>query len=209
MYRYIKRTIDFIFSLLFIILFFWLYLILALCVKLSSKGPALFKQERLGKNGKVFTMYKFRSMCVNAEHTGTGVYSFKDDPRVTKVGKFLRNTSLDELPQLFNILKGDMSLVGPRPVLTYHPWTFDKYTDEQKKRFEVRPGVTGWAQVNGRKQPPWDIRLKLDAEYVEKMSFCFDIKIIFLTVKSVFKNSDNENTSETAVTPEKDKADIK
>ncbi|MBQ7646012.1 MAG: sugar transferase, partial [Clostridia bacterium] len=193
----------------FIILFFWLYLILALCVKLSSKGPALFKQERLGKNGKVFTMYKFRSTCVNAEHTGTGVYSFKDDPRVTKVGKFLRNTSLDELPQLFNILKGDMSLVGPRPVLTYHPWTFDKYTDEQKKRFEVRPGVTGWAQVNGRKQPPWDIRLKLDAEYVEKMSFCFDIKIIFLTVKSVFKNSDNENTSETAVTPEKDKADIK
>ena len=137
MYKYIKRFIDFIISLIFIIIFFWLYIIIALCVKLSSKGPVIFKQERLGRNGKPFTMYKFRSMCVNAEHSGTGVYSFKGDPRVTKVGKVLRSTSLDELPQIFNILKGDMSLIGPRPVLTYHPWTFDKYTEEQKKRFFI------------------------------------------------------------------------
>ena len=123
MYKsFFKRLIDVILSVLALILLSWLYLIIAVIIKATSKGPVLFKQERIGKNGKVFNILKFRSMKVGAEKTGSGVYSGKGDPRVTKVGKFIRATSIDELPQLINILKGDMALIGPRPPLTYHPW---------------------------------------------------------------------------------------
>jgi lipopolysaccharide/colanic/teichoic acid biosynthesis glycosyltransferase len=166
---------------------------------LNSKGPVIFKQERVGKKGKVFKIYKFRSMCVGAEKTGSGVYSGKGDARVTKVGKILRATSLDELPQFFNLLKGDMSLVGPRPPLTYHPWTWDKYTDEQKRMFDVRPGITGWAQVNGRKDVEWNKRIKLNVWYVDHVSLWLDIKILFKTVAKVFSNADNENKGATVV----------
>lgn len=173
-------------------------LLVALLVKIDSKGPAFFEQERLGVNGKVFKMYKFRSMIVNAEHQGSGVYSGKGDARVTRVGRILRATSIDELPQLINILKGEMSFIGPRPALTYHPWPYEEYTEEQKKMFAVRPGITGWAQVNGRKEVEWPRRIEMNVWYVENMSFGLDMRILFNTVIKVFTNADNVNSTETA-----------
>jgi len=173
-------------------------LIIALLIKHETKGPALFRQERLGLNGKVFTIYKFRSMIVGAEHQGSGVYSGKNDSRVTKMGKIVRATSIDELPQLINILKGEMSFIGPRPALTYHPWTLEEYTEEQKKMFAVRPGITGWAQVNGRKEVEWPRRIELNIWYVENMSFLLDLKILLKTVVKVLSNEDNVNSTETA-----------
>ena len=171
--------------------------LVALAIKLDSPGPVLFKQDRIGKDGKVFQILKFRSMCEGAEHTGSGVYSGKGDARVTRVGKVLRATSIDELPQLWNILRGDMSLIGPRPPLTYHPWPYEEYTDEQKRMFEVRPGVTGWAQVHGRKDVEWHKRIELNVWYVDHVSFKLDAKIFFLTIFKVLTNADNENIGET------------
>ena len=198
MYKKIKRGLDIIFSLVLLIIGGIFLLIVGLIIKIDSPGPAIFKQERLGLNGKVFNIYKFRSMCQGAEKKGTGVYSLKGDPRVTKVGRFIRATSIDELPQLINILKGEMSFIGPRPTLTYHPWKLEEYTDEQIKRFKVRPGVTGLAQINGRKDIPWDERLIYDVNYVENLSFMLDLKILLKTIVKVFKMSDNVNTYETA-----------
>lgn len=186
-------------SLILLILLAPILLIAAIAVKVDSKGPAIFKQERLGRDGRVFSIYKFRSMCVNAEHTGSGVYSGKNDARVTRVGKFLRASSIDELPQLWNILKGDMSFIGPRPPLTYHPWPIEEYTEEQRKMFLVRPGITGWAQINGRKGVEWHDRIKLSVWYVEHLSMWLDIKIFFATIFKVFSNADNENTGATVV----------
>lgn len=196
--KFLKRFLDVLFSLILISIFLLPMLLIALIVKLDSKGPALFKQERLGKDGKVFSMYKFRSMCLNAEHTGSGVYSGKGDERVTRVGKILRATSLDELPQFFNILLGHMSFIGPRPPLTYHPWPLEQYTSEQRKMFAVRPGITGWAQVNGRKGVEWNKRIKLNVWYVEHQSFMLDVKILFKTIFKVLSNADNVNTDATA-----------
>ncbi len=205
MYKYFfKRFFDILLSLIAIIILAIPMLIIAIVVKCNSKGPVLFKQERIGKKGKVFKIYKFRSMKVGAEKTGSGVYSGKDDPRVTKVGKFLRATSLDELPQFLNILKGDMSFIGPRPPLTYHPWAWDKYTEEQKKMFDVRPGITGWAQVNGRKEVEWHKRIELNVWYVEHLSFWLDVKILFKTVGKVFTNANNENVGATVIAENKD-----
>ena len=206
MYKhFLKRFFDILISIIGIIICAIPRLFIAIAIKCESKGPVIFKQERVGKKGKVFKIYKFRTMCVGAEGMGSGVYSGKGDARVTKVGKFLRATSLDELPQFFNLLKGDMSLVGPRPPLTYHPWTWDKYTDEQKRMFNVRPGITGWAQVNGRKGVEWNRRIELNVWYVDHLSLWLDIKILFKTVFKVFSNADNENTGATVVTtPDKD-----
>ncbi|MBQ7373256.1 MAG: sugar transferase [Clostridia bacterium] len=202
MYKhFFKRFFDIIFSLLGLIVTAIPMLIIAVAIKIDSKGPVIFKQERLGKNGRVFKILKFRSMCVGAEQTGSGVYSGKGDTRVTKVGKFLRKTSLDEIPQLFSVLKGDMSFVGPRPPLTYHPWEWDKYTAEQKRMFEVRPGITGWAQVNGRKDVEWNKRINLNVWYIDHLSLWLDIRILFMTVGKVFTNANNENTKATVVTP--------
>lgn len=198
MYIKIKRAMDVFFSAMLLILGAIPLLIVALVVKLESQGPALFKQERLGLDGKVFRIYKFRSMVVGAEKQGSGVYSGKNDARVTKVGKIIRATSIDELPQLINILKGEMSFIGPRPALTYHPWPFEEYTEEQKKMFAVRPGVTGWAQVNGRKEVEWPRRIEMNVWYVENMSFVLDLKIFFKTIFKVFTNADNVNSTETA-----------
>ena len=198
MYKnFFKRLIDIILSVLALIVLSWLYLIVAIIIKATSKGPVLFKQERIGKNGKVFNILKFRSMKVGAEKTGSGVYSGKGDPRVTKVGKFIRATSIDELPQLINILKGDMALIGPRPPLTYHPWKWEEYTDEQKRMFEVRPGITGWAQTHGRKDVEWHKRIELNVWYVDHISFGLDFKIFWLTIFKIFTNVDNENKGET------------
>ncbi|WP_293974241.1 sugar transferase [uncultured Ruminococcus sp.] len=196
--RFVKGAIDRFLAAVGIICFSWLYLILAIAIKIDDpKGPVIFKQERLGKNGKVYWMYKFRSMKVGAEHTGSGVYSNDKDDRITRIGHFLRKTSLDEIPQLFNILKGDMSFVGFRSPLTYHPWKWEEYTDEQRKMFALKPGITGWAQVNGRKTVEWNHRIELNVWYAENVSFLLDIKIFFMTVFKVFANSDNENTDET------------
>ena len=198
MYKYFfKRVIDFLISLIALIVLALPMLIIAIAIKCDSKGPVIFKQERIGKNGKVFHIYKFRSMCVGAEKTGSGVYSGKGDARVTRVGKILRATSLDELPQFFNLLKGDMSLIGPRPPLTYHPWPLEEYTDEQKRMFAVRPGVTGWAQVNGRKDVEWNRRIELNVWYVDHLSFGLDFKIFWLTIFKILTNADNENKGAT------------
>lgn len=192
--KFFKRFFDIVLSLFGIVISLPINIIVAILIKMTSKGPIIFKQERLGKNGKVFIMYKFRTMEVNSEHKGSGVYSGKNDPRVTKIGRILRATSIDEFPQFYNVLKGDMSFIGPRPVLTYHPWTIDKYTKKQLKRFDVRPGITGWAQVNGRKQVIWEDRIKLDCYYVENLSFKFDLKIFFMTIIQVLKSENNVNT---------------
>ncbi len=198
MYRhFFKRAFDVIISLLILILLLPILLIVAIAIKIDSKGPVIFKQERVGKGGKVFRIYKFRSMCVNAEHTGSGVYSGKGDARVTRVGRFLRASSIDELPQAWNILKGDMSFIGPRPPLTYHPWKINEYTAEQLRMFEVRPGITGWAQVNGRKGVEWNARIQLNVWYVDHLSLWLDLKIIFMTFFKVLTNADNENKGAT------------
>ncbi|MEE1075910.1 MAG: sugar transferase [Acutalibacteraceae bacterium] len=201
--RFFKRAFGIFFSLLGLIITSPIMLIIAILIKIESPGPVIFKQQRIGKDGKVFNIYKFRSMCQNAEKTGSGVYSDKNDSRVTKVGKFIRATSLDEIPQFFNVLKGDMAFIGPRPPLTYHPWTFDKYTEHQKKMFNVRPGLTGWAQVHGRKQVEWHKRIELNVWYVEHLSFLLDLKIIFSTLLKLIKDDQNENVGATVVeTPE-------
>lgn len=200
MYKtYLKRFLDITLSLIGLIILSPLFLLLAVLIKLDSKGPVLFKQERVGKNKKLFQIYKFRSMCVGAEQQGTGQYSFAGDPRVTRVGKMIRATSLDELPQLINILKGDMSFVGPRPPLTYHPWDISEYTPEQQRMFEVRPGITGWAQTHGRKEVEWHERIRLNVWYVDHCSLALDIKIVFKTLFKVLKNEDNLNHGVTVV----------
>lgn len=195
MYLGIKRICDIGLSLFGLVILSPVMLATALAIKLESEGPVFFKQDRIGRNGKVFKMIKFRSMKVGAEKEG--VYSDRHDSRVTKIGHIIRATSIDELPQFLNIIKGDMSVIGPRPTLTYHPWPFESYSPEQKKRFQVRPGVTGWAQVNGRKELMWDKRLKLDVEYVNNLSFIFDLKIFFLTLLKVFAMKNNANTGKT------------
>ena len=195
--RIVKRLLDLTLSLLALLLLSPLMLGAALAVKLSSKGPVIFRQKRLGRGGREFNFYKFRSMVVNAEQTGSGVYSAKGDPRVTRVGRFLRASSIDELPQLFNILKGDMSLIGPRPPLTYHPWPIEHYDAFQRHMFDVRPGITGWAQTHGRKDVEWHRRIELNVWYVEHVSFLLDLRIFFLTFFKVFTNADNANTGKT------------
>lgn len=198
MYRkFGKRAIDTVLSAVALVILSPVLLLTALAIRITSPGPALFKQQRLGLHGKEFTIYKFRSMTDGAEHTGSGVYSEKGDPRVTKVGKFIRATSIDELPQLFNIIKGDMAIVGPRPPLTYHPWPLEQYTEAQMQMFDVRPGITGWAQVNGRKTVEWPHRIELSAYYAKNLSFAFDVKILALTVFKVLRNEDNANTGAT------------
>lgn len=199
MYKVFKRGCDIIISLLALIVLSPILLIIAILIKIDSKGPVIFKQQRLGVGGVPFNMYKFRSMCVGAEKQGTGVYSYKGDSRITRVGKIIRATSIDELPQLVNMLKGDMSLIGPRPALTYHPWPYEQYDEHQKHMFDVRPGMTGWAQVNGRKEVPWPERIELNIYYVQHLSFALDWKIFWMTIFKVVTNADNENVGETGV----------
>ncbi len=198
--RVIKRVIDFTLSLIGLVVLAVPMLIVALIIRLDSEGPVIFKQDRLGYKGRVYKMYKFRSMCVDAEKGG--VYSDKSDTRVTKVGKFIRATSIDELPQLLNVLKGDCALVGFRSPLTYHPWPWDEYTEEQKKMFNVRPGITGWAQVNGRKTVEWNNRIEMNVWYAENCSFALDVKILFMTFFKVLRNDDNENVGVTVTEKE-------
>jgi len=162
-------------------------LVLMLLVKLDSPGPAFFVQERVGRRGVPFPMFKFRSMQKDSEHKGTGVVVAKNDSRITRMGAFLRKTSLDELPQILNVLRGDMSIIGPRPGLAFQA---EQYSAEQRRRLEVRPGITGWAQVNGRNAIPWDRRIELDVEYVDRVSLGMDVRILLRTFRTVFRPDD-------------------
>lgn len=192
MYRsFLKRFLDIFFAAIILVVSSPVLLLIAIAVKVDSGGPAIFSQRRLGKNGKEFNMYKFRTMVVDAEKGG--VYSDNSDPRVTRVGRILRKTSLDELPQCINIIRGDMSFVGFRPPLTYHPWPFADYTEQQKRMFAVRPGITGWAQVHGRRTVEWHKRIEMNVWYAEHVSFWLDGKIVLMTVLKVLRNVDNEN----------------
>lgn len=191
----VKRALDIFLAVAGLLFLAAPMAIVAVAVKLDTRGPIIFSQERIGYRGRVYKMYKFRSMCVGAEKGG--VYSNNSDPRVTRVGHFLRAASIDELPQLFNVIKGDMSLVGFRSPLTYHPWTWEEYTQEQKKMFDVRPGITGWAQVHGRKNVEWNRRIELNVWYAQNVSLCLDLRILFMTVFKVLANKDNENLGET------------
>lgn len=193
--KFWKRFFDIVLSVIGLIVAAIPMAIVAIAIKWDSPGPVIFKQQRLGRYGKVYTMYKFRSMCVGAEKGG--VYSDDKDTRISRVGMIIRKTSLDELPQLWNVLKGNCSLIGFRSPLTYHPWPWEEYTEEQKKMFELRPGITGWAQVNGRKTVEWNNRIAMNVWYAENCSFLLDVKILFMTVFKVLRNADNENVGET------------
>jgi len=185
----LKRILDVVSSGIAIIVLTPLWLGTSVAIKKDSKGPIFFKQGRRTRGGKVFQMLKFRSMVVNAEQLGTGLFNYENDPRVTKVGRKLRDSSVDELPQLFNILKGDMSLVGPRPCVTYELGDFETLNKRYKKRFQVKAGLTGLAQVKGRNDISWDDKVEYDNQYVdlfEKYGVLVDIKIILETVIKVF-----------------------
>lgn len=192
--KYIKRPMDFILSLIAIIVLAPVLLIIAVLVRVRLGSPVLFKQKRPGLNEKIFTLYKFRTMTDERDENGE---LLPDAIRLTRFGKLLRSTSLDELPELFNIIKGDMSIVGPRPLLIQY---LPLYDEHQKRRHEVRPGLSGHAQVNGRNAISWEDKFELDVEYVDNVSFIGDWKIIFLTLKKAFMREDIN--SETAATME-------
>lgn len=182
--KYIKRILDLILSLMALIVLMPLMIIIGILVRINLGSPIIFKQKRPGKNEKIFTLYKFRTMTDKRDIDGN---LLPDEYRLTKFGKFLRSTSLDELPELINIIKGDMAIVGPRPLLVeYLPY----YTEEEKHRHDVRPGLTGLAQVNGRNAISWEEKLKYDTEYIKKISFYSDLKIIFKTIKKTIKRED-------------------
>lgn len=201
--KYIKRPLDVICPLLALIVFCWLYAIVAILVRIKLGSPVLFKQERPGKNEKIFKLYKFRTMTDEKDENGN---LLPDEIRLTKFGRFLRKTSLDELPEAVNILKGDMSVVGPRPLLiSYLPY----YTNKEKHRHDVRPGLTGWAQIHGRNFVGWDKRLALDVDYVEKITFSRDVSIVFNTFLQAIKREDiavNTNAVEPNLAEERKKS---
>lgn len=190
---WIKRLIDIVLSGIAIILLLPVWIIVPLVIKFDSEGPVLFKQGRRTKNGRVFNMYKYRSMVVHAEKMGAGLFNYENDPRVTKVGRILRSSSIDELPQLFNIFLGDMSLVGPRPCVTYELGNFDTLNRKYKRRFAVKAGLTGLAQVKGRNDISWEDKVKYDNLYIDnfcKYGVLYDIWIILETIVKVFNKQD-------------------
>ncbi|WP_288313208.1 sugar transferase [uncultured Eubacterium sp.] len=193
-YKYIKRILDIISSLLAIIILSPLLAVTAVLVKTKLGSPVLFKQERPGKDEKIFTLMKFRTMTDERDENGE---LLPDEVRLTKFGKFLRSTSIDELPELFNILKGDMSVIGPRPLLVEY---IPRYNEHQHRRHEVRPGLSGWAQVNGRNTVSWEDKFDMDVHYVDNYSFAMDVKILFMTVLNVIKKEGI--SSETSATME-------
>lgn len=202
MYFAVRRIIDTLIALLGLVLLSPVFLILAIAVKIDSEGPIIFKQERIGKDFSKYDMYKFRSMVVNAQNIGTGVYSFAGDSRITRTGRFLRKTSLDELPQLWNIVKGDMSFVGPRSPVVGHFPAYEDLSDEYRRRFTVPPGITGLAQVTGRNEFTWDEKVKYDNIYIDnvkKFGLLYDLKIWALTFVRVFSMKDIEESKDNMI----------
>ncbi len=203
----LKRGFDILLAAVALIVLSPLMAVCALWIKRDSPGPVFFRQDRRTKHGRVFPMYKFRSMVVNAENMGTGLFNYKDDPRVTKSGHFLRTTSIDELPQLINVLRGDMSLVGPRPCVTYELGDFDTLNRRFKKRFDVVAGITGYAQIQGRNELPWDVKADFDARYIDlyrKWGVALDAYIILKTFAGVFARKDiYENKTDGSLSNEK------
>ncbi len=188
----VKRIGDIIISLFALLILSPVMIICAIKVKLDSEGPIIFRQDRLTKGGRVFKMLKFRSMINHAEKQGTGLFNYEDDPRVTRFGRFLRDHSLDELPQLFNILMGDMSLVGPRPCVVYELGDYDTLNKRFKKRFEVVAGLTGYAQIQGRNELEWDTKVDFDNQYIDlfrRWGVVLDLYIIARTFIGVFRHS--------------------
>lgn len=178
-----------------------IFIIIGIIVKFDSKGPIFFKQNRIGLNGKFFKIIKFRSMIEGAEFIGTGIFNYEDDPRETKIGKFLRNYSLDELPQIYNIFLGDMSFVGPRPPVTYELGNFEDFNAELKKRFTMKPGVTGYAQIKGRNNLNWDQKIYFDNQYIDdfkKWGILLDIKILIITFYKILVKEGNYELLENA-----------
>ncbi len=192
--RFIKRTLDIILSFVILAVCSPVLIITFILLTIANKGEAFFVQKRPGKNAKIFKIYKFKSMNDKKDTNGN---LLPDSERITKIGQFVRKTSLDEIPQLFNVLKGDMSLIGPRPLLIQY---LPLYSEEQAKRHNVRPGITGWAQVNGRNTVPWPRRFDLDVWYVNNISFLLDLKILWLTFLKVLKR--DGISSETSATME-------
>lgn len=191
--KFLKRFFDFAVCLVALVVLIPLWLIVAVAIKCDSKGPVLFAQERRTKDGELFKMYKFRSMVVDAENMDAGLFNYENDPRVTRVGRFLRSSSLDELPQLWNVVKGDISLVGPRPCVSYELGDFETLNSMYKKRFEVRGGITGLAQIKGRNENSWSEKVTYDNIYIDefkKKGVWVDIKILAGTVAKVFKRQD-------------------
>lgn len=190
---FLKRLFDVVSSAFAIVILSPLLLLLALAVKIDSPGPIFFRQKRLTKDGREFMMYKFRSMVVNAEKMGTGLFNYENDPRVTKVGRFLRNSSADELPQLFNILKGDMAVIGPRPCVTYELGDFATLNKRYKKRFSVKAGLSGLAQVKGRNDISWDEKVGYDNDYVDlfhRYGVLIDLWLVAETIVKAFRHED-------------------
>jgi len=182
----IKRIFDLAISIVAVALLWPFLLLISALIKLESDGPVLFIQDRIGKDGTAFRMYKFRTMVVNAEHTGTGLCSYPGDARVTKVGRYLRAVSLDELPQLYNVLTGSMSIVGPRPAVTYELGDYAALTDDMKIRFTVKPGITGLAQVSGRNSLDWQQKIALDNQYVARFARLGIIEDVIIAIKTVW-----------------------
>lgn len=197
---FIKRVFDICSSACAIVLLLPVWLIVGIWIKRDSKGPILFKQKRRTKDGRVFKMWKYRSMVVNAENMSSGLFSYDNDPRITKSGAIIRKTSIDELPQLFNVLKGEMSVVGPRPCVTYELGDFGTLNKKYRKRFQMKGGITGLAQCKGRNENSWDEKVILDNEYIDrfkKEGLWLDIKIIWWTVVKVFQSKNiNEKQRE-------------
>ena len=200
MHEAIKRIFDVVSSFLVIVLLLPLWIIVPIAIKMDSKGPVFFKQGRLTKDGRVFEIFKFRSMVMNAEQMGAGLFNYLNDPRVTKVGRFLRNSSIDEIPQLFNILRGDMSVIGPRPCVEYELGDFFSLNNRYKKRFTMKAGLTGLAQLKGRNDISWDEKVSYDNQYIDdfkKYGVLIDIKLLFLSVLKIFnKNEIFENKAD-------------
>lgn len=195
---FIKRAFDITLSVFLLILLTVIpvMIVVPILIKLTSKGPAVFTQDRTGKDGKVFKIYKFRTMRIPEDSLDENGNQLEPKQRITKVGRFLRKTSLDELMQIFNVLNGTMSYVGPRPTL---PYQTERYTPRQMKRLDMRPGITGWAQINGRNDLTWTEKIEFDVEYIEKFSLWFDIKILFGTVATVLKKDGIEFTKNDAI----------